>query len=414
MQRTFTIFLSIIICTALLSCGKGDANSRTTDSAPDSTQVQKEKKEGRRFAEKDRRGKWGKSEDEQNSAVPVEVTDLSVGSISSYLLYSSTLETEQTVDVYSRIGGLVEQIFVEESQYVTKGQKLVQIEKDEYELAEQKALIEYQKQKANYDRFKALQAEELLSEEEFENARLAMKQAEIAWKQAALNLEYSTVTSPISGVVGDRLVRLGDRIQPSSKLFTISNLNEKIVPVYVPQDEFSRCYQQQKAIITCAVVPGVKLDGYVKRISPIIDPQSGTFKVTVAVKDPENRLRPGMFVSAQLIVDTHHQTHLIPKSALMYENERSYFFVVKGDSSIKVELQRGFEDAEKVEVLNELMAGSKIVVLGQSGLKNGSKVRITEEKEYTWQKNPATSDNRPTSDARTESRRGVHGAHRSS
>ncbi|MCB0313986.1 MAG: efflux RND transporter periplasmic adaptor subunit, partial [Calditrichaeota bacterium] len=253
------------------------------------------------------------------------------------------------------------------------------------------ARLEYEKLLADYNRLKALQAEELLSEEEFLTAEINMKQAEIAWEQAKLNLEYTTVTAPISGVIGDRLVNLGDRIQTSTNLFTIANLNEKIVRLYVPQSEFAKCYKNQTAKVTTDVMAGTKFNGYVKRISPIIDPQSGTFKVTIAVKDPQNKLRPGMFVNAELIVDTHENAKLIPKSALIYENERTYFFIVSQDSSQKLELKKGFEDAEKVEILNDLEAGTQIVVLGQNGLKDGSRVKIVEEKKYRWQANGETS-----------------------
>jgi len=325
-----------------------------------------------------------------NSAIPVEVTPITLGDISSSLVYSSTLETEQTVDVFSRIGGLVVAVYVQEGDRVRKGQRLLQIEKDEYELSEQKAKLDYETEKVKFERFKALQNQDLLSEEEFENARLVMRQAEIAWKQAALNLKHTTVTAPISGYAGDRPVRLGDRIQTSTQLLSIANLEDKIVQVYVPQNEFTRTYKNQKAVITSDVVPGVRLDGFVKRISPIIDSQSGTFKVVLGVKDTKNQLRPGMFVSTRLVVDTHSNTRLIPKTALVYENERTFFYVANEESAQRILLEKGFEDADKVEVLNELDPGTMVVVLGQNGLKDGSKIKITNEKSYSWQ--PPTSN----------------------
>ena len=389
MKNFATVLLILLTCLVLAGCSSGDANSAEpaaadSSSAADSTQKSDQDTSGEE-AKKDGSGK------DQPTAIPVEITRLTTGQISSFLLYSSTLETEQTVNVYSRIAGLAEEIYVEESDRVQKGARLIQIEKDEYVLAERKARLEYEKLLADYNRLKALQAEELLSEEEFLTAEINMKQAEIAWEQAKLNLEYTTVTAPISGVIGDRLVNLGDRIQTSTNLFTIANLNEKIVRLYVPQSEFAKCYKNQTAKVTTDVMAGTKFNGYVKRISPIIDPQSGTFKVTIAVKDPQNKLRPGMFVNAELIVDTHENAKLIPKSALIYENERTYFFIVSQDSSQKLELKKGFEDAEKVEILNDLEAGTQIVVLGQNGLKDGSRVKIVEEKKYRWQANGETS-----------------------
>ena len=391
-MRTFTILLfTVAIAFFGYRCSSSEGNSQTANSGADTTVAQndsiKEKanssqgKKGSGF----RRGRRGAYTPGEETAVPVEVTTVTRGDIANYLLFSSTLETEQTVDIYARINGIVEVIYVDEGDRVQKGQKLLEIEKREYELAEQKALVEYQKQQANFKRLKALEEQELLSQEEFENARLALEQAKIAWKQAALNLEYTTVTTPISGVVGNRSVNIGERVQTSTPLFSIANLEEKIVRIYVPQDDFVKCFKGQPAVITTKMLPGEKFSGYVKRISPIIDPQSGTFKVTIAVKDPGNRLHPGIFINAELIVDTHTNTPLIPKAALIYENERTYFFIVQSDSALKVQLEKGFEDAEKVEILNDLPEGARVVVLGQNGLKNGSKVKVIEEKYYPWQ-----------------------------
>lgn len=378
-----TTLLSIFL---LLNCNSGDANSGK-NAASDSAAVNDSSRgNSKDSSEKKGRKARGEFHSQQPGAVPIEVTLLSTGEISSFLLYSSTLETEQLVDVYSRIPGLVVGVYAEEGDRVSKGQRLIQIEKDEYELAEQKARLDFETKKANYERIKALQQEDLMSQEEYQNAEFAMKAAEIAWKQAALNLEYTTVTAPISGVVGDRLVQLGGRITTATKLLSIANLDEKIVQLYVPQHEFTKCYRNQPAIVTTRILPGVHFKGYVKRISPVIDPQSGTFRVVVGVKDPQNQLRPGMFVSAELIVDTHQNARLIPKSALIYENERTYFFMVQQDTALRVELQKGFEDAEKVEVLNDIPVGTKVVVLGQNGLKNGSKVKIIEERSYAWQR----------------------------
>lgn len=395
-MKTFILllFLSLVMPVMLFNCssGEGTPNSDTTQQK-DSTAMTNDASSSKTDGKSPRRrpGKWKNGANRPDHAsddnsVPVEVTTVTRGDIANFLLFSSTLETEQTVQVYARVSGLVEAIYVDEGDRVKKGDKLLQIEQNEFKLAEQKALVEYQKQKNNFERLKALEEQELLSVEEYENARLALKQAEIAWKQAALNLEYTTVTAPISGVVGDRNVNVGERVQTSTVLFSLANLDKKIVRVYVPQDEFTKCYIRQPALITTDVLPGEKFHGHVKRISPVIDPESGTFKVTIAVADPQNRLRPGMFVNAELIVDTHTNTPLIPKSALIYENERTYFFIVASDSAVKVELDKGFEDAEKVEILNELSDSAKVVVLGQNGLKNGTRVKIIEEREYPWQR----------------------------
>jgi membrane fusion protein (multidrug efflux system) len=372
------VFGTLLTATLIMQCGS-ETSQAQRESKPDSVnkaEVKNKAGEGP--------GSRGKP-NETNNSVPVEVTSVVRGDISSYLLYNSTLETEEMADVYSRIPGLVERLFVEEGQVIQKNQPLVQIEQDEYRLEEEKAKLQYDKQISEFERFTALKEKNLVSVEEYETARLNLKQAELQWKQAKLNLDYTTVRSPIDGVVGERLVRLGDRIQTTTRLFVVANPEDKVAKIYVPQDELPKCYLDQRAVVTTDVLADQPFSGWVKRISPIVDPTSGTFKVTVGLRDSKNLLRPGLFVSVRLIVDTREQTLLLPKTSLVYENERTYFFLVESDSVRKVELDKGFEDAEKVEVLNSIPDTSQIVVVGQSGLKDGSRINIVKEKSYPWQ-----------------------------
>ncbi len=379
MKKIVSLMFILIPLAWFIGCGSGKSEGKQTNTKESDANAQNSNKN------EETGKKSGKPVGPGDSAIPVEVTPVTRGSISSFLLYNSTLETEQMADVYPKISGVAEEIYAEEGDQVLKDQPLLQIEQDEYILAEEKARLDYDKQKSEFERFNALKNQDLVSEEEFETARLSVRQAELEWKRAKLNLDYTIVRSPINGVVGDRSVKVGDRIQTSSKLFVISNPKEKVAKVYVPQNELPNTYKNQKAEITSDVLPNKSFEGWVKRVSPIVDPTSGTFKVTVGVKDHENMLAPGMFMGVKLIVDVHENTKLIPKSGLVYENERTYFFQVSSDSVIRRELKKGFEDAEKVELLNDISDTTKIVVVGQGGLKDGNKVKVIEERHYSWQ-----------------------------
>ena len=93
------------------------------------------------------------------------------GEISNFILLSSNLETEIQADVYPKVQGIVEKILAEEGQFVNKDQVMLKLEAREYEIAEKKAQVEYNKQLSNFERLKDLHAEKLLSDEEFEQAK---------------------------------------------------------------------------------------------------------------------------------------------------------------------------------------------------------------------------------------------------
>jgi membrane fusion protein (multidrug efflux system) len=282
--------------------------------------------------------------------------------------------------VYSRVQGLIDNISAEEGDYVKKGQVLMTLEADEYVLAEEKARLNYLSQKSDFDRMEAMYQQNLLSKEEFEKAKFTLGGLEVDWKQAKLNLSYTRIKTPIAGVVGDRLIKPGDRIQPSNILYTVINTTEMIAVVYAPEKNLGSVVKNQTAYITSDHLAGEQYEGWIKRVSPVVDPQSGTFKITIGVKNKKNILRAGMFVNTHIITATHENAILIPKTAIVYENEQLSVYVVRDSLAIKVALKVGFQDHQKIESLEGIEEGDQIIVVGQAGLKDKTKVRIVLER----------------------------------
>ncbi len=313
--------------------------------------------------------------------IPVEVMPVKRGDISKYLLLSSNLETEVMADVYSRIQGIVDSIFKEEGQYVKKGDVMLTLEAKEYELAEQKARVEYEQQLRNFQRLQKMHEKKLLSDEEYEKAKYQLKAVEIAWNEAKLKLDFTKVRAPINGRVGQRLAKIGERIQPTDKLFSVVDNSQVIAVVYVPEKNMNEVKIGQKAYVTSDYFKDRKFDGWIKRISPVVDPSSGTFKVTVGVRNRGSKLRPGMFVNVHIVLDTHKNVILVPKNAVVYENENMYAYVVRDSVARKIRLHTGYEDNEKVEVLQGIEEDEPIIVVGQAGMKDQTPVRIINVRE---------------------------------
>ncbi|MFQ5674787.1 MAG: efflux RND transporter periplasmic adaptor subunit [bacterium] len=374
-RKVTTVCLILLISAGFLSlnCAGGDAHSGDNDDAKvaandDTTSTGQDKKS--------EKSKGDKKEDD---LIPVETTIASTGDISSFILLSSNLETERMADVFARVQGLVEEIYAEEGDFVKKGQVLMKLEADEYELEEARAKVDFEQEQNLYDRKQAMFDKQLLSKEEFETARFTVDAKRILWQEAKLKLDYTRITAPISGVIGERLRRPGDRIQPTDKLFTVINDEEMIAVVHVPEKEIGTLKKGQKAYITSEHLKDERYSGWIKRVSPVVDPASGTFKVTIGISNESHRLRPGMFINAHIITDTHENTVLIPKTALIYENENVHVYVVRDSIAHKIVLDVGYQDFEKVESLANIDPGERIIVVGQSGLKDQTKVKVVAE-----------------------------------
>lgn len=361
-MRGLALGVCVALCVAgLAGCGKKEeAKAQTTPSAKADTAKAKQ---------------VGGPAKKPEEGVPVKVEPVQTGMISDYLLYSSTVESEESVDVYPQVAGLVKEVRVEEGQFVSTGDTLVRLEDDEARLAVADAEVRFRKLEGEFRRTEEMHGRKIISNQEFETRRFDLRQAEIAWERAKLALAHTAVKSPIVGVVADRTVKLGDRVAPSAKLCSVVNMNNLIVKVFVPGREVRSLAAGQPVMLTSDFLPGARFRGQIKRISPVVDPSSGTFKVTVGVLGGDGALRPGMFVNAHIVTATHEDAVIVPKSAVVYDDGLPYVFVARDTVAERVRLEVGFSDGEKMEVRSGVKRGDQIVVVGQNGLKDKARIR---------------------------------------
>lgn len=350
---------------------KAEANSDSTNAEADSLSVNSDSTKN----EKDKKDKKGEKPEED--AVPVEAITIKAGNVSSSLLYSATIETEEEVDVFPQVTGIIERILVEEGDVVKKSDVLVQLDDDEYRLMAEKAKVNYEQAMSDYKRSKQIFEKKLISDNEYETARFTMEKAKIEWEQAELTLERCKIKTPIPGVVAERFIKSGDRILTSTKLFHVVNHDRMIATVHIPAKDAQLCEKGQRVIVTSDVLGNKNFEGWVKRQSPVIDAQSGTMKITVGIKPHQHELKAGMFVNVFIITGTHEDVPLVPKNAIVYDGEKQFVFTISEDSlAHRIHLKSGYSDPYNIEALEGVEVGDKMVIVGQSALKDKTRVRV--------------------------------------
>ncbi len=354
--------LSAFVALGLIGCGGGSAN------ASDGKADEKPKAESAD----------GKEKPAAPQAAPVEVATLRRGPMEAVLRYSADLEAEQSVPVHSQSPSLrrVVQLLAEEGQHVSRGQLLAKLQDDEQRHGVARAQGQLTKARADFARQERLFEQKLISEQAFTQAKHDLEQLEITLADARQAWNYTEVRAPIAGTVAVRRVRPGDAVMMDQTLFEIVDFNSLVVRVYVPERELGRVRPGQSARILTQAMPGVVFAGTVDRVAPVVDPKSGTVKVTVRVPH-EPRLMPGMFLDVQLVTDVRQDALLLPKRALLLDHDQAWVYRVKKDSTVeRLLVHPTLEDAANVEVGQGLAPGDRVVVAGQAGLKPGAKVRV--------------------------------------
>ena len=316
------------------------------------------------------------TEERKEEAVPVEVAALSRGPIESVLRLSSHLEAEREVQVFAEAPRRVTRLLVEEGDPVQKGQVLLQLQDEEQRSAVAKAEIALSESRRNFQRTKELHEQKLVTEELFTQARYTVERNEIALGDARRELGYTQVRAPIAGMVTERKVNLGDHVTLNQQLFRIVDFDSIVARIYVPEKDLPRLAKGQPARLRADSLGGERFRGAIDRLSPVVDPGTGTIKVTVATPRQKG-LRPGMYVEVELVTAVHDDALLVPKRALVYDNDQAYVFRLKEERRVeRLRVTPQLEDAEHVEPEGGLSAGDQLVVAGQAGLKDGGLVRL--------------------------------------
>lgn len=309
------------------------------------------------------------------ASIPVEVKTVGRGNLASTLLTYTSLEAERHVDVVSRTQGLVKTILVEEGDRVAEGQPLAQLDTEALELTLKEREVNMNSLESNYKRSQELVSQELLSSQEFEQTKFQYEAAQTQYESAKLQLEYATIRSPFSGIITERLVEVGNLVNANDVVFRTADLDPLLARIYVPEKDIAQVRPGQSVRINVEGSDQTHT-GRVARISPIVDPQSGTVKVTVEIRDRRGTLRPGMFTTVNLVVAIQEDVLQVEKKALVAEAEGSYAFLFQDGTAEKRLLEIGIAEGDFVEVVSGLSDGDSIITVGQEGLRNGAPVRI--------------------------------------
>lgn len=314
--------------------------------------------------------------EEETPPIPVE-TGLPVrGDV--YAVYSGTapIEAFAQADVIAKVAGEIREILVEEGDQVGEGQILARLDGDRLRLELNESQARLRKLQRDFQRNKDLKEKGLISEGDFENIQYELEALQASYNLASLELDYTQIRAPISGVVSERFIKLGNTISVGEPIFRVTSYEPLIAYLHIPEREYRQIAPGQPVRIDIDALSGVPIFANVTRVSPIVDPATGTFKITIEINDAERRIKPGMFGRMSIVYDRHENALQIPRSAIVEEAGTTSVFVVEDNVAIRKPVQTGFSNDGLIEITEGLADNDYVITVGQVGLKPDAKVTV--------------------------------------
>jgi RND family efflux transporter MFP subunit len=320
-------------------------------------------------------GLGGPGAKKERPVVPVKVATVDRRTMSSFLLTTATLEAQAEVDVVARANGVVTSYRSEEGDRVAKGQVLAQLDDEEARLEAEGARVSLETKTRAKERADEMSQKGIISAQTHEEAISAYESARTSYDTKRLTLTHMAIRSPISGIITKRDITTGQRISTGAKVYHIVDARTILGRVHIPEQNLSAVRVGQTALVTTQAFSGQIFRGRVRRISPVVDPASGTITVTLAL-DPKGKLRPGMFASVKLATETRPNVLAVPRLALLRRGETNVVYRVASDSVMPRQLKIGLSDTSHVEIISGIDVGDTVVVVGKTGLQTGTKVAV--------------------------------------
>lgn len=321
-------------------------------------------------------GQQEESAEDEAQPVPVETGQPTRGDV--YAMYTGTapIEAFTEADVIAKVHGEVRELLVEEGDDVVKGQILARLDGDRLRLELNESEAQLRKLQRDFERNIDLKAKGLISDGDFEKIKYEMEALEATFNLARLELDYTQIRAPINGVIAERYIKRGNTIDVGEPVFRVTGLDPLVAYLHVPEREYRSIKAGQPVDIQIDALPGDPIVAAVSRVSPIVDPQTGTFKITIEVTDENRRIKPGMFGRMSVVYDVHENALQIPRSAIVEESDSLSVFVVEDGRAVRKTVTTGYGNRGMIEIISGIEESAHVVTVGQASIKQDSKVTV--------------------------------------
>jgi RND family efflux transporter MFP subunit len=323
----------------------------------------------------------------------VETTLPERGDIASELSFSGDVLAVQQTNIYSRVTGNIQRIYVEIGDYVNSGKMLAQIDpstfiqsvkQNEGLLNQAKANLE--NNKVNLARIQVLFDKGLAPQGDLDNAATLVKvteaqvqTAEANYSNARLQLSYCNITAPFSGYITKRFLDQGSLVSSgtSNSIFILSNISKLKIMVSVLEKDIPLLEGVKDVTVKTDAYPDKEFSAQFRKMSQSVDISTRTMPVEVDIDNNDNLLKPGMFARVELVLDKHNGVLIVPLQCVRKDESGSFVFTVSDDlTAVKKYVQTGLQSDNKIEIESGLNDNEKVISVGQELVKENSKVKL--------------------------------------
>ena len=306
----------------------------------------------------------------------VEAANVARQALPQTITAVGSLRSDESITVRPEVAGRISAILFKEGQHVAKGMALVRLDPAINQAEVQQARANLKLAKSKYDRAVELSQRNFISGQAKDEAENNLRVAEAAVSLVEARLAKTEIKAPFSGVIGLRVVSVGDYVKEGADVVNLESIDPLKVDFRVPEIYMRQVQVGQTLTVTLDALPGKSFDGKVFAVNPLVDAAGRVVVIRAIVGNPDTSLRPGMFARVKLITRDEKDALVIPEQAIVPQGEEQYVFRVVDGKVARVKVEIGQRRDGKVEILKGLDANDVVVTAGQLKLRDGMAVTV--------------------------------------
>ena len=310
-------------------------------------------------------------------AMPVEVAVAQEDTVIEEISATGEIEAVQAIELRPEVEGRLVEIFAREGREVTRGTPLFKV--DDAELRAQVAQLEAERELARQalERTRRLMEENASSEADLETAQANERSKAAQLELQQVRLDRTVVRAPFTGVVGERLVSLGDYVNTSTRLVTLQTVDPQRAAFDVPERYAPQLRVGQEVSFEVAAVADREFFGVVDFVNPVVQQPARTIRVKAMVRNRDRSLKAGMFIEARLTTRVIPDAVVIPEDAILPLQGADFVWVIVDGAATRRQVELGVRTPGMVQIRSGVEAGEQVVVGGLERLMEGAPVMAT-------------------------------------
>lgn len=312
-----------------------------------------------------------------------------------------SLEPVNGVNVSTDLSGIVRSIGFESGKHVDAGEMLIQLDTTQEEAALRSAQARSDLAQINLARIRALWEKKTSSKSEFDSAEAEARQAQAAVDEQKALIARKTIRAPFAGLAGIRRVNIGQYVNPGDSLVSVTSLDPIYVNFSLPQQNTPSLNEGRAVSVTVEGLADQAFEGQITALNSMVDASTRNIEVQATIRNPDGKLRPGMFAMVAVELPKAEKVIAIPATSVAYAPYGDSVFVISDGKDVTGKpakivtpktIKLGAKRGDQVSVVSGLKPGEQVVTSGVFKLRPGGAVLVTDKVQPGNNPNPKPSD----------------------